>query len=126
MKLRKIFAPVFLTLLLAAAASAQTFTSLYTYPETNRNNTGVLFPMQMAQGRDGNFYGTIVSDGTQTFGTVFKMTTTGTFASWPVAPTDNIPLAASAWAQTGIFTAAPPAAGPRPKAQFSNSRLPEP
>src|ERR1700676_113822 len=67
-----------LTLLVAmAAANAQTYTPLYTYPETNRNNTGILPPDQLSQGRDGNLYTTDAYNGTNNLGSVFYMTTAG-------------------------------------------------
>jgi uncharacterized repeat protein (TIGR03803 family) len=60
-----------------AAATAQTYTPLYTYPETNQNNTGILPPDVMSQGQDGTLYSTDAYNGTNKFGTVFKMTTAG-------------------------------------------------
>ena len=56
--------------------SAQTYTVLYTYPETNRGNTGV-FSQLLAQGRDANLYSTIANGGTNSAGTAYQMTTTG-------------------------------------------------
>ncbi len=70
----------FLTaLLLATFAAAQTETPLYTYPETNRNNTGVLWPGLLTQGTDGEIYSTIASNGANTAGTVYKMSTAGQY-----------------------------------------------
>jgi uncharacterized repeat protein (TIGR03803 family) len=64
-------------LLFAMAANAQTYTPLYTYPETSRGNTGILPPDQLSQGRDGNLYTTDASNGANSLGTVFYMTTAG-------------------------------------------------
>jgi uncharacterized repeat protein (TIGR03803 family) len=75
---RTLLPMIAVTLLLAAAgANAQTYTPLYTYPETNRGNTGILPPDQLAQGRDGNLYTTDASNGANGLGTVFSMTTAG-------------------------------------------------
>jgi uncharacterized repeat protein (TIGR03803 family) len=60
-----------------AAATAQTYTPLYTYPQTNRNNTGILPPDAMSQGQDGTLYTTDAYNGANNFGSVFKMTTAG-------------------------------------------------
>jgi uncharacterized repeat protein (TIGR03803 family) len=61
----------------AAFVHAQTLTVLYVYPETDRNNTGILAPGIMSQGQDGQLYTTDVSDGTMNQGSVFRMTTSG-------------------------------------------------
>jgi uncharacterized repeat protein (TIGR03803 family) len=65
-------------LLLAVAASAQTYTKLYTYPIGAGAYSGAGFPQVMSQGRDGDLYSTIQNDGTKNVGTVYKMTTGGT------------------------------------------------
>src|SRR5260370_38907426 len=63
-----------LTVLFAvAAAQAQTYTRLYTYP----SGTSITVPEQFWQGRDGNLYTTANTSGTDAFGTVFNMTTAG-------------------------------------------------
>ena len=59
------------------AIHAQTYTPLYTYPQTNRGNTGILPAGMFAQGRDGAMYTTDAYNGTSTAGTVFKMSTSG-------------------------------------------------
>lgn len=69
-------------LILMVAAStiaihAQTYTPLYTYPQTNRGNTGILPAGMFAQGRDGALYTTDAYNGTSNAGTVFKMLTAG-------------------------------------------------
>ncbi|MBZ5719607.1 MAG: IPT/TIG domain-containing protein [Acidobacteriia bacterium] len=61
----------------ATAASAQTYTVLFTYPQTSGGNTGILSPDVMSQGQDGAFYTTDAYDGTNNQGSVFKMTTGG-------------------------------------------------
>ena len=66
----------------AIAASAQSFTSLYSFPCTQsgcpdgNRPTGAL-----VQGVDGNFYGTTVAGGTTNVGTAFKITPSGTLTS---------------------------------------------
>src|ERR1700723_3167214 len=50
---------VTVALLLTAAATAQTFTPLYTYPNTSNNSTGVNAPALCSQGPDGELYSTI-------------------------------------------------------------------
>jgi uncharacterized repeat protein (TIGR03803 family) len=66
----------------AIAASAQSFTSLYSFPCTQsgcpdgNRPTGAL-----VQGVDGNFCGTTVAGGTTNVGTAFKITPSGTLTS---------------------------------------------
>ena len=82
-KLRTVFmavaiaglAPVFLNI----AASAQTETALYKYPNTSSNDTGIVWPGILIQGVDGELYGTIQTNGANSQGTVFKMTTDGDY-----------------------------------------------
>ena len=69
-------AVIFLT---TAAATAQTYTPLYTYPLTNNNTTGIVWPSLTSQGQDGSLYSTIVSNGAKNAGSVFKMTTGGQY-----------------------------------------------
>ena len=77
-------------LLFAVAASAQTYTVLYTYPIGSGSNSGITAPQVMSQGRDGNLYSTIQNDGTKNVGTVYSMTTAGTLSTvysfCPVTP----------------------------------------
>jgi hypothetical protein len=56
---------------------AQTYTPLYTYPETNQGDTGILPAGLMSQGRDGLLYSTDAYNGANHAGTVFNMTTSG-------------------------------------------------
>jgi uncharacterized repeat protein (TIGR03803 family) len=60
-----------LTLLVAdqSPADAQVFTTLYTFNGTNGNNPGTVI---LAQGRDGNIYGTAGSGGVYGLGTIFR------------------------------------------------------
>ncbi|MBZ5657250.1 MAG: IPT/TIG domain-containing protein [Acidobacteriia bacterium] len=60
-----------------AAATAQTYTRLYTYPIGSGAYSGILAPQVMSQGRDGNLYTTIANNGTQSKGTVARITTAG-------------------------------------------------
>src|SRR5580704_9047706 len=59
---------VMVALLLTAAATAQTFTPLYTYPNTSNNSTGVNAPALFSQGPDGELYSTIQTNGTYNYG----------------------------------------------------------
>jgi uncharacterized repeat protein (TIGR03803 family) len=80
MKARKIPTAILtLTLLFAAAAAnAQTYTLLHTYPGTSNNTSGIVPPGLMSQGRDGELYSTISSGGVGGIdGTAFKITTAG-------------------------------------------------
>ena len=62
----------------AASLSAQTYQDLYEF-----NGTGggccPQYPAVMAQGRDGNIYGTTATGGANNVGIVFKITPTGSF-----------------------------------------------
>ena len=62
-----------------ASANAQSYTTLYTWPEDTRNDTGMGLAGIMTQGRDGNIYGTIGDDNSNAAGSAFKMTPSGTF-----------------------------------------------
>jgi len=78
----KISAVALLTLLSAATlASAQTYTTLYKFPGTTRGDNGIVATEKMAQGRDGNLYGTIADDGSLAAGEAYQITTTGTFTT---------------------------------------------
>jgi uncharacterized repeat protein (TIGR03803 family) len=63
------------------AANAQTYTPLYTYPQTDSGDTGIIWPSLLSQGRDSNLYSTIETNGTHTYGTVYKMTTAGAYSA---------------------------------------------
>jgi uncharacterized repeat protein (TIGR03803 family) len=74
---RNLLSVIAAALLFAVAANAQTYTPLYTYLGTNRNNTGILPPDAMSQGQDGTLYTTDAYNGANNLGSVFKMTTAG-------------------------------------------------
>ncbi len=64
-------------LFVSTLASAQTYTLLYKYPGTASNNSGV-FSQILAQGRDGNFYSTILTGGANSnTGSAYQMTPGG-------------------------------------------------
>jgi len=66
----------------AMTSSAQTFTSLYSFPCTGTNCPDGNRPTGgLVQGVDGNFYGTTVSGGTGGVGTVFKIGAGGNLTS---------------------------------------------
>ena len=69
-----------LTLALATTANAQSVITLFTYPNTIWNNTGVQPPAEMSQGPDGELYGTIRTNGNGN-GAAFKITTLGAFTT---------------------------------------------
>src|SRR5271157_5290276 len=65
----------------ATALHAQTYTRLYSYPQTGSGDTGV-FSQFLAQGRDANFYSTIATGGANfNSGTAYQMTTAGTLTT---------------------------------------------
>jgi uncharacterized repeat protein (TIGR03803 family) len=66
---------VFFLLLWCGSASAQIYTDLYDFNGTN--GYGPSYPQVMAQGRDGNLYGTTSAGGSGIGGVAFRMTTTG-------------------------------------------------
>jgi uncharacterized repeat protein (TIGR03803 family) len=63
-------------LLAVSAATAQTYTPLYTYPNTDNNTSGITWPSVLSQAQDGELYSTIQTNG-NTFGSVYKMSTAG-------------------------------------------------
>jgi len=76
----KLLAPLVL-LSGSMAANAQTYTPLYSYPQTDSGDTGIIWSSVLSQGRDGNLYSTIETNGTYTYGTVYKMTTAGGYSA---------------------------------------------
>ena len=70
--------PVFLAYAMFSAAtlSAQVYTDLHDFNCT-LEGCGPAYPAIMAQGRDGNLYGTLEQGGTSSMGTVFRMTPAG-------------------------------------------------
>ncbi len=65
-----------LILLFTPAICAQTYTDLFDFAGSS---CCPQYPFLMAQGRDGNLYGTIASGGTNSAGFVFQITPTGTY-----------------------------------------------
>ncbi len=59
------------------AATAQTYTPLFTYPGTDNNTSGITWPSVLSQGQDGNLYSTIQTNGAYNAGSVYKITTAG-------------------------------------------------
>ncbi|HZW79583.1 MAG TPA: choice-of-anchor tandem repeat GloVer-containing protein, partial [Candidatus Deferrimicrobiaceae bacterium] len=68
-------------LLLVLGANAQTYKVLYTYPGTDNNTSGITWPSLLSQGQDGNLYSTIQTNGSTTYGTVYKVTTGGVYST---------------------------------------------
>lgn len=70
--------PVFLACAMFATAtlSAQVYTDLHDFNCT-LEGCGPQYPAILAQGRDGNLYGTLEQGGTSSMGTVFRMTPSG-------------------------------------------------
>jgi len=64
-------------LLFAVAASAQTYTTLYTYPIGSGAYSGITWPSLMSQGQGGVLYSTIQNNGASNAGSVYKITTAG-------------------------------------------------
>jgi uncharacterized repeat protein (TIGR03803 family) len=87
-----VVAAILMILATAIASPAQTFKTLVSFDFTNGANP---YNMALVQGTDGNLYGTTVSGGTDSAGTVFKVTPTGTlttlhsFAGTLVSPADG-------------------------------------
>jgi uncharacterized repeat protein (TIGR03803 family) len=66
-----------LALAFAMQAQAQTYTDLFDFDGTNHGCCPTN-PAAIAQGRDGNLYGTMLSGGLNGRGNIFKATLTGT------------------------------------------------
>lgn len=62
---------------LGRSATAQTYTVLHTYPIGSGATSGIGAPALMSQGRDGDLYTTILNNGTENEGSVFKITPNG-------------------------------------------------
>jgi len=77
--------PLLFMLIIATAASlttaqAQTYTDLFDFDGTGHGCCST-YPGVLAQGRDGNLYGTAVSGGANGRGAIFKITVSGTFTT---------------------------------------------
>ncbi len=72
---REVLSLCLLWLASALAASAQTFTVLHNFDGTDGNGTGI----KLAQGRDGNLYGSAVFGGADGCGTAYRLAPSGTF-----------------------------------------------
>jgi uncharacterized repeat protein (TIGR03803 family) len=67
---------------MAVTAPAQTFTTLVNFNGANGGNNAALPDNSaLARGADGNLYGTTPAGGSQSGGTVFAMTPTGTLTT---------------------------------------------
>src|SRR5205823_1220442 len=65
----RLLVPVILCMVTAPALRAQTFTTLYTFPAGTVGE--IVSNMALAQGIDGNFYGTTEGGGAYNWGSVF-------------------------------------------------------
>jgi uncharacterized repeat protein (TIGR03803 family) len=91
-------------LLFVAAANAQTYKMLYTYPNTDVNDSGITWPSVLSQGQDGDLYSTIQTNGTTTYGTVYKMTTRGAYSAIYTFCTEAAPCTLTGGYPTGGVT----------------------
>ena len=100
------YALLFLFVTTAIALPGQTFTSLVSF---NGDNGAYPASMSLVQGTDGNLYGTAPYGGTNSGGTVFKMTPAGTvttlynFCAQAGCADGKTPLAGLVLATNGIF-----------------------
>jgi uncharacterized repeat protein (TIGR03803 family) len=74
----KLTLPILVCLILAAtsALQAQTYTDLFDFDGTNHGCCSI-YPSMLAQGRDGNLYGTTLQGGANNRGAIFKATLGG-------------------------------------------------
>jgi uncharacterized repeat protein (TIGR03803 family) len=64
----------------AVAATAQTYTDLFTYPIGSGAYSGITWPSLLSQGQDGELYSTIQNNGgAAAAGSVYKITTAGAY-----------------------------------------------
>ena len=91
-------------LLFVAAANAQTYKMLYTYPNTDANDSGITYPSVLSQAQDGDLYSTIQTNGTTTYGTVYKMTTGGAYSAIYTFCTEAAPCTLTGGYPTGGVT----------------------
>jgi uncharacterized repeat protein (TIGR03803 family) len=78
---RSAYAVLALCVTTAITLPAQTFTTLYTFCRESRCTDGSVPNPGLVQATDGNFYGTTSGGGTNSFGTVFKITPQGTLTT---------------------------------------------
>src|SRR3984957_13119776 len=88
-------------LLFVAAANAQTYKMLYTYPNTDANDSGITYPSVLSQAQDRDLYSTIQTNGTTTYGTVYKMTTGGAYSAIYTFCTEAAPCTLTGGSPTG-------------------------
>jgi uncharacterized repeat protein (TIGR03803 family) len=93
---KNVVAASIFSILAAIASSAQTVTTLLQFDYTNGET-----PSALVQGFDGSFYGTTQSGGVNQFGTVFKVTSSGTLTT--LHSFGGTPGAALALAANGDF-----------------------
>jgi uncharacterized repeat protein (TIGR03803 family) len=74
---KKIYAALMLCAVATAALHAQTLTTLHSFDGTDGTGTVAV----LVQGTDGNLYGTASAGGANGYGTVFKMTPSGTLTT---------------------------------------------
>ncbi len=75
-----LFLMIALALLFTVApATAQTYTPLYPYPQTDSGDSGITWPSLLSQSQAGELYGTIQTNGAYTFGSVYEMPTSGQY-----------------------------------------------
>ena len=77
---------------------------LYTYPNTDVNDSGITWPSVLSQGQDGDLYSTIQTNGTTTYGTVYKMTTGGAYSAIYTFCTEAAPCTLTGGYPTGGVT----------------------
>ena len=71
---------ILMVLMSAVGAGGQTYSNLYAYPGTNNNTSGITWPSILSQGQDGNLYSTIQTNGAANAGSVYKITTSGSYS----------------------------------------------
>jgi uncharacterized repeat protein (TIGR03803 family) len=76
---RQVMLLAVLALAVSTVLQAQTYTVLRNFNETD--GCCANYPSMLAQGKDGNIYGTTTSGGTHLYGNIFKITPTGTFTN---------------------------------------------